>query len=74
MEGLAIGRAWFQAPEVDGCVVIRYDLDCEEHKKAIKPGNVVRVKIVASTGVDLDSRFEKIVKEFPQNQLRKFTL
>lgn len=73
-EGLAIGRAWFQAPEVDGCVVIRYDLDCEEHKKAVKPGNVVRVKIVASTGVDLDSRFEKIVKEFPQNQLRKFTL
>ena len=73
-EGLAIGRAWFQAPEVDGCVVIRYDLDCEEHKKAVKPGNVVRVKIVASTGVDLDSRFKKIVKEFPQNQLRKFTL
>lgn len=73
-EGLAIGRAWFQAPEVDGCVVIRYDLDCEEQKKAVKPGNVVRVKILASTGVDLDSRFEKIVKEFPQNQLRKFTL
>ena len=25
-EGLAIGRAWFQAPEVDGSVVVRYDL------------------------------------------------
>ncbi len=25
--GLAIGRAWFQAPEVDGAVVVRYDQD-----------------------------------------------
>ena len=28
-EGLAIGRSWFQAPEVDGCVVIRYEKDFE---------------------------------------------
>lgn len=73
-EGLAIGRAWFQAPEVDGNVVIRYDSDCENQKNAVKPGNVVRVKILASAGVDLDSRFENIVKEFPQNELRKFVL
>lgn len=73
-EGLAIGRTWFQAPEVDGSVVIRYDSDNQLQVKAVQKGNVVRVKILASTGVDLDSRFEKIVKEFPQNELRKFTL
>lgn len=32
-EGLAIGRAWFDAPEVDGAFVVRYDLDNE---KAVK--------------------------------------
>ena len=26
-EGLAIGRTWFEAPDVDGNVVVRYDLD-----------------------------------------------
>lgn len=63
-EGLAIGRAWFQAPEVDGCVVVRYDLDDPKEKDAVKPGNVIKVKIIASTGVDLDSRFLELKKEF----------
>lgn len=56
-EGLAIGRGWFQAPDVDGCVVVRYDLDDETAVEAIKPGAVIKVKILSSTGVDLDSRF-----------------
>ena len=55
-EGLAIGRAWFQAPEVDGSVVIRYDSDEENQSKVIIPGKVVKVKVLASTGIDLDSR------------------
>ncbi len=61
-EGLAIGRAWFQAPDVDGAVVVRYDLDEKEQAEAIKPGNIVSVKILASTGVDLDASFVRLVK------------
>ena len=63
-EGLAIGRAWFQAPDVDGCVVVRYDCDDPNQIKCIKPGNVIRVKVLATSGVDLDSRFLKIQKDF----------
>lgn len=58
-EGLALGRAWFQAPDVDGCVVIRYDREDSQEVQAIIPGNVVNVKIISSTGVDLDSRYIK---------------
>lgn len=54
-EGLAIARAWFQAPEVDGNVVVRYDLDSTEQCALIAPGKVVKVKILSSTGLDLDS-------------------
>ena len=63
-EGLAIGRAWFQAPDVDGCVVVRYDCDDPKQTKCIQPGNVIQVKVLASSGVDLDSRFIKIKKNF----------
>lgn len=67
-EGLAIGRAWFQAPDVDGCVVIRYERDEKEQNDFMKEGNIVTVKILAVTGVDLDSRFAGIKKEFkPEN-------
>ena len=66
-EGLAIGRAWFQAPEVDGSVVVRYDLDDSCQSAAIAPGNVIKVQILASTGVDLDARFIELVKEFPKD-------
>ena len=55
-EGLALGRAWFQAPEVDGCVVVRYDADNKLQTSKIAEGNVVKVKILACTGMDLDSR------------------
>ena len=71
-EGLAIGRAWFQAPEVDGSVVIRYDLDDQAATSAIVPGAVVTVKILASTGVDLDSRFTKIYRKNSEKRERKF--
>lgn len=73
-EGLAIGRAWFQAPDVDGTVVIRYDLDMAEEVAAVKPGNVVLVKIIASTGVDLDGRFVKIEKVYKESEFRKYIL
>mgnify|MGYP004447724115 CR=1 FL=1 len=49
-EGLAIGRAWFQAPDVDGAVVVRYETD----ERTINEGDVVRVKILSVSGVDLD--------------------
>ena len=70
-EGLAIGRAWFQAPEVDGSVVIRYDLD-DPAAAALQPGAVVSVKVLASTGVDLDSRFIKIYRKKSEKNERKF--
>jgi ribosomal protein S12 methylthiotransferase len=55
-EGLALGRAWFQAPEVDGCVVVRYDTDDKKQVAQIEPGKVVKVRVLACTGPDLDSR------------------
>ena len=56
-EGLAIGRAWFEAPEVDGNVVIRYDLDDEKAVKAIVPGEIVKVHALAASEVDVDGEF-----------------
>lgn len=53
-EGLAIGRAWYSAPEVDGSFVIRYDLDDERAVNAVKEGEFVRVRAVASSALDLD--------------------
>ena len=56
-EGLAIGRAWFEAPEVDGNIVVRYDLDDEEAVKAVVPGAVVKVRALASSAVDIDGEY-----------------
>ncbi|MBP5359407.1 MAG: 30S ribosomal protein S12 methylthiotransferase RimO [Treponema sp.] len=53
-EGLAIGRAWFDAPEVDGNFVIRYDLDDADAVKAIVPGARIKAKALASSEVDID--------------------
>ena len=61
-EGLAIGRAWFQAPEVDGCVVVRYERTFGDESAYIKPGNLVEVKVLAVTGLDLDARFLSLKK------------
>ena len=68
-EGLAIGRSWFQAPDVDGCIVIRYDRDDKKQADIMKAGNVVNAKILAVTGVDLDSRLIGLKKEFKQNKI-----
>ena len=56
-EGLAIGRAWFQAPEVDGSVVVRYDRSVKEESDAVKTGRLVRVKIVSAGAVDLNGDY-----------------
>jgi len=65
--GLAIGRAWFQAPEVDGSVVVSYDKDDEKAVSAVKSGRLVRVKILSSGGVDLNGEF---VSDSPLNKNR----
>ena len=49
--GLAIGRCWFQAPEVDGAVVVSYDL--EEQAHLVASGKMVSVLVTGSSGVDL---------------------
>ena len=48
----AIGRAWFQAPEVDGNVVIQYEKS-QAAAKLVQPGAVVKVRAVAASGVDI---------------------
>lgn len=53
-EGLAIGRAWFQAPDVDGSVVVRYEKESEKESNLVKTGRFVKVKICSCSGVDLD--------------------
>ncbi len=59
--GLALGRAWFQAPDVDGACVIRYDLDDKKAVDAVSVGKVVTVKVLAVNGVDLDTIFVRAV-------------
>ncbi len=56
-EGLAIGRAWFQAPEVDGSVIVHYDRSSTAECGAVKSGRLVRVKITSSGDVDLNGDF-----------------
>ena len=55
--GLAIGRAWFQAPDVDGSVVVRYDCNDASQKTAVQAGRFVRVQIEAAGSVDLNGVF-----------------
>ena len=56
-EGLAIGRTWFEAPEVDGNIVIRYDLCDKNAVEQILPGKVVKVRADSSSEFDLDGVF-----------------
>lgn len=71
-EGIAIGRAWFQAPEVDGSVVINYDRSDPEQKRAVVSGRLVRVHITSAGSVDLNGDF---VCDSPLNQkIRKSQL
>ncbi|MCR5698427.1 MAG: MiaB/RimO family radical SAM methylthiotransferase [Treponemataceae bacterium] len=57
LEGIAIARAWFQAPEVDGSVVLYYDLENESEVKAIQCGKTVTAQICGVSGVDLFARY-----------------
>lgn len=53
---LALGRAWFQAPEVDGAVVLSFDLNKKDMEgNPISPGSVVKTKILARNGFDLEA-------------------
>lgn len=50
-----LGRGWFQAPEVDGCVVVPiYD---EKTAKKISEGMRIKVKIKGVRGLDLEADF-----------------
>lgn len=51
--GVAIGRSWFQAPEVDGATVIYYDLENQSQIEKIISGKKVKVKIVGTSSVDI---------------------
>lgn len=46
-ENLYIGRAYFQAPEVDGLIVL--------HGENIRPGDVVQAKVFKRNGLDLEA-------------------
>lgn len=48
-EDLYLGRSWLQAPEVDGLMVLHGRMD-----RKLQPGDVVRAKVVAPRGVDLE--------------------
>ncbi|MGP1588106.1 MAG: MiaB/RimO family radical SAM methylthiotransferase [Treponemataceae bacterium] len=52
-EAFAIGRSWFQAPEVDGSIVISYDLQDETENSLVIPGKTVWAKILTVNSVDL---------------------
>lgn len=56
-EGIAIGRAWFQAPEVDGSVVVSYDRSDAAAFAAVRTGRLVRVRVTSSGDVDLYGGF-----------------
>ena len=56
-EGIAIGRAWFQAPEVDGAVVVNYDRSDSFQSGAVVSGRLVRVHINSAGTVDLNGDF-----------------
>ncbi len=57
-ESVALGRAWYQAPEVDGACVILYDSDFDDVEK-IKPGSVIKVQITGVRGVDSVGNYVK---------------
>ena len=53
---LALGRAWFQAPEVDGSVVLQFEDDQKDRDgMPIGPGSRVDAYIMAVNGVDVEA-------------------
>lgn len=54
---MALGRAWFQAPDVDGLIVFRYPANYKDESGSnVSPGSLVRATITAVHGVDLEAR------------------
>ncbi len=47
---LALGRAWFQAPEVDGAIVLNF-----VNGQKINPGDIVKAKVLNRIGFDLEA-------------------
>jgi len=52
--GFVIGRAWFQAPEVDGAAVISYDVTDSRQVSQISVGARIQVMISSVRGVDIE--------------------
>ena len=53
---LALGRAWFQAPDVDGAVILNFTYEKKDSEgKDIAPGSIVKAKIIARNGFDLEA-------------------
>ena len=53
---IALGRAWFQAPEVDGAVVVNFSKAQKDSEGLpITAGSLVRVRITALRGIDLEA-------------------
>lgn len=53
---IALGRAWFQAPEVDGAVVLNYTKNnVDIAGQTITQGSIVNAKIIAVNGFDLEA-------------------
>jgi ribosomal protein S12 methylthiotransferase len=53
---LALGRAWFQAPEVDGAVVLQFeDNQKDKNGMPIDAGSVVDAFIISVNGVDVEA-------------------
>ena len=52
-ENLFICRAWLQAPEVDGLVVLNSD------DLSLKPGDTVSAVVTAVNGLDLEADTEE---------------
>jgi len=53
---IALGRAWFQAPEVDGAVVVNFSKAQKDSEgQPITAGSLVRVRITALRGIDLEA-------------------
>lgn len=58
-DGLAIGRAWFEAIEVDGNVVVQYNKNDDIARQAVKPGRLVLVHANKSSDFDISAVFIK---------------
>lgn len=53
---LALGRAWFQAPDVDGSVVLQFeDNQKDTEGNSIAPGSIVSAFVMAVNGVDIEA-------------------